>query len=365
MERLKILLFALLMMAPHTALSMDSSVGRLQVTPVVTGLNSPWGLAFLPGGGLLITERGGRLVHVADGQSWSVAGVPDVVHRGQGGLLDVLVPRDFAASREIFLSFSKEQGRGAGTALVRARLSEDAKQLAEPTLIFEMTPGSEGGRHFGSRIVEAPDGTLFVTIGERGDRPAAQDLGRHNGSVIRVNRDGSVPKDNPFVDTRGARPELWSYGHRNPQGAALDGKGRLWVNEHGAMGGDEVNLVRKGANYGWPVIAYGRHYSGAKIGEGTARTGVEQPAHYWDPSIAPSGMVIYSGKLWPGWKGDFLIGSLKFDLISRLDGDSMKEVERLSSAETMRVRDIREAPDGSIWFLSEGRGAAYRITPAR
>jgi len=283
--------------------------------------------------------------------------------RGQGGLLDVLVPRDFAQSRTLFFSYAKRQGSGAGTAVARADLSPDMRRLRGWQMIFEMAPGSSGGRHFGSRIVEGRDGFLYVTIGERGDRPSAQDLGRENGSVIRIARDGSVPPDNPFVGQAGAQPEIWSYGHRNPQGAALDAQGRLWVVEHGAQGGDEVNLIRKGANYGWPVISYGRHYSGAKIGEGTAKPGMEQPAYYWDPSIAPSGMMIYSGKLWPSWRGDIFVGSLKFDHIARLTGQPLREAERLQAPQTQRVRDIREAPDGSIWFLSVGQGALYRLTP--
>ncbi len=259
-----------------------------------------------------------------------------------------MVPRDFAESREVFLSFSKRQGGGlraeAGTALgVGGRLEGSA--LVGFRVIFEMAPGSSGGRHFGSRIVEAPDGRLFLTVGERGgDRPAAQDLARHEGSVIRINRDGSIPVDNPFVGgTDGAQPEIWSYGHRNPQGgAAVDAAGQLWVVEHGARGGgDEVNRVRRGANYGWPVIAYGRHYSGAKIGEGTRKDGMEQPAFFWDPSIAPSGMMIYSGKLWPQWRGHVFVGSLKFDYLSRLDPAGWAE-ERLTSDDTLRVRDVRE-----------------------
>ncbi|MCA8884800.1 MAG: PQQ-dependent sugar dehydrogenase [Rhodobacteraceae bacterium] len=346
------------------AAAMDSSAGRLQVAKMVGGLDDPWSVGFLPDGGVLITERGGRLLHVRDGTATAVTGVPAVVEAGQGGLLDVLVPRDFASSRQIFLSYAVAQPGGSGTALASGRLSADGRLLHDVQRIFEMAPGASGGRHFGGRIIESPDGTLFLTIGDRGNGPAAQDLGGHNGSVLRLSRNGTAPADNPFADRPGARPEIWSYGHRNPQGAALDATGQLWINEHGAMGGDEVNRVRKGANYGWPVIAYGRHYSGAKIGEGTAKAGMEQPAHYWDPSIAPSGMVIYSGKLWPEWRGDFFIGSLKFDLISHLDGATLTEIERLSAPETGRVRDIREAPDGSIWFLSETRGAAYRITPA-
>lgn len=226
-----------------------------------------------------------------------------------------------------------------------------------------MTPGSGGGAHFGSRVVEGTDGTLFVTVGDRGDRPSAQDLTRHNGSVVRVNVDGSVPGDNPFVGQSGAEPEIWSYGHRNPQGAALDLDGNLVTVEHGAKGGDEINRITRGANYGWPVISYGVHYSGAKIGEGSAKEGMEQPAFYWDPSMAPSGMMIYSGKLWPEWTGDIFVGSLKFDYISVLDGAPLAEQSQIKGDETLRVRDIREAPDGSIWFISAGNGAIYRMTP--
>ncbi|MAU53953.1 MAG: hypothetical protein CMN17_16635 [Roseovarius sp.] len=359
----RLIAFCLALILSLPAQALDSSAGRLTVTRMVDGLTEPWALGFLPDGGVLVTERGGRLLHVTDGRMQAVAGVPEVAARGQGGLLDVLVPRDFAATREIFLSFAKPQAGGAGTAVARARLSADAARLEDLRVIFEMVPGSSGGRHFGSRLVEGTDGHLHVTVGERGDRPSAQDLGRENGSVLRIARDGTIPPDNPFVGRPGARPAIWSWGHRNPQGAALDLEGRLWVVEHGAKGGDEINRIRRGANYGWPVISYGRHYSGAKIGEGTRKAGMEQPEFYWDPSIAPSGMMIYSGALWPEWRGDIFVGSLKFGLISRLTGDPLTEAERLGSPETARVRDIREAPDGSIWFLSVGNGAAYRITP--
>ncbi|MDJ0630388.1 MAG: PQQ-dependent sugar dehydrogenase [Rhodobacter sp.] len=343
---------------------MATSAGKVQVEAVMTGLDEPWGIGFLPDGGVLVTERGGTLWHLSSaGQRTRVGTGLDVVARGQGGLLDVMVPRDFAQSREVFLSFSKRQRGGSGTALAVGRLSVTGDRLQDVRVIFEMAPGSSGGRHFGSRLVEARDGTLFLTIGDRGDRPSAQDLSRHNGSIIRINRDGSVPADNPFVGQAGVRPEIWSFGHRNPQGATLDADGRLWSVEHGARGGDEVNRIKRGANYGWPVIAYGRHYSGQKIGEGTARPGMEQPEFYWDPSIAPSGMMVYSGKLWPDWRGDMFIGSLKFDYISRLSGPNFKEVERIEGDETARVRDVREAPDGSIWFLSVNNDSLYRLTP--
>lgn len=344
--------------------AMESSQGALQVERIVGDLDQPWGVEFLPDGTLLITERDGALVAVApDGARWTVANVPKVVARGQGGLLDVMVPRDFKTSREIFLSLSHPQKRGSGTAIVKVQLSDNYRRIEKSRVIFQQAQGFGGSKHFGSRIVEARDGTVFLTIGDRGDRKSAQDLTNHNGTVVRVRRSGVSAADNPFIGRVGAEPEIYSYGHRNPQGAALDLNGDLWVVEHGARGGDEVNKIKPGANYGWPVISYGRHYSGFKIGEGTEKPGMEQPVHYWDPSIAPSGMMIYSGKLWPEWRGDIFVGSLKFDLISRLDTPAMTE-ERLQSPETGRVRDVMEGPDGAIWFLSVDNGALYRVTPA-
>ncbi len=345
------------------AQSLQTSAGRVALTPMMTGLDEPWAIGFLPDGSYLITQRDGVLLNVKDGSARKVAGVPRVVASGQGGLLDVMIPRNFTQSREVFLSYSKRLSGGAGTAMAVGKLSSNGRKLTNVRDLFQMNQGSSGGRHFGSRIVEARDGTLFMTLGERGMRAAAQDLTLHHGSVIRINRDGSIPADNPFVSRPGARPEIYSFGHRNPQGAALDANGTLWTAEHGAKGGDEVNRIRKGANYGWPIISYGVHYSGAKIGEGTARVGLKQPAHYWDPSIAPSGLMIYSGKLWPKWRGNLFVGSLKFDYISRLAGSALSEVEQLSGPETERVRDIVEAPDGSIWFISVGNGAIYRMTP--
>ncbi|MCO8144379.1 PQQ-dependent sugar dehydrogenase [Rhodovulum tesquicola] len=345
------------------ARALESSAGPLRIETIATGLSEPWAIGFLPDGSVLVTERGGRLVRIAGGNAAEVAGLPDVAAVGQGGLLDLMVPRDFAESREIFLSYARAQGRDEGTALGVGRLSEDGTRLEGFREIFAMAPGARGGRHFGSRIVEGPEGHLFLTIGDRGEDRSAQDLMRHEGSVLRLNRDGTVPGDNPFLGQAGARPEIWSYGHRNPQGAALDLEGRLWVNEHGARGGDEVNLIAKGANYGWPVISYGRHYSGRKIGEGTAKPGMEQPLHYWDPSIAPSGLMIYSGALWPEWRGHLFSGSLNSGFLSRLDPAAGFAEERLEAPQTGRVRDLREGPDGAIWFLSVTDGALYRILP--
>lgn len=358
-------LFALIFAAlasPVMAESVQRSSGGYDVTEMARGLDQPWSIGFLPDGAVLITERDGALHILQNGRLREVSGVPRVWARGQGGLMDVLVPRDFSDTREILFSYSK-RGRGEGTAIGRARLSENGQRLSGFRELFAMTGDADGGRHFGGRLVEAGDGTIFLTIGDRGEQPSAQDLATHQGTVIRIARDGSVPQDNPFVGRAGAQPEIWSYGHRNPQGAALDAEGQLWVHEHGARGGDEVNLVRKGANYGWPVIAYGVNYNGSPIGEGRAKAGMQQPELYWDPSIAPSGMAIYSGALWPQWQGDLLVGSLKFDYIARLDGSPLREVEQIRLPQTGRVRDVREAPDGSVWFLSVLDGAAYRITP--
>ncbi len=348
--------------ASAQAEDIQTSEGALQLTQVAQGFDVPWGLGLLPGGGSLVTERDGRLLFVENGTVTEVKGVPRVAAQGQGGLLDVLVPHDFSSHRVIFWSYSKRVGHGATTAVARGKLSRRNTALTDVRDIFVASPASTTGRHFGSRLAEGPDGAIYVTIGDRGDRPSAQEVGSHNGSVVRINPDGSVPRDNPLVGRTGAQPEIWSYGHRNPQGLAFDTQGRLWSAEHGARGGDEINLIGRGLNYGWPVIAYGRHYSGLKIGEGTSRAGMEQPIHYWDPSIAPSNLLIYSGKMWPDWRGDILVGSLKFDYIARLSGTPLKEVEQIKSEETGRIRDIEEAADGSIWFLSETEGALYRLS---
>jgi glucose/arabinose dehydrogenase len=363
------LLLALLALAagPTAAEIRQTEAGPVEIEAVATGFDVPWALDFLPGGGVLVTERGGQLIHVrADGARDRVSGTPDVWARGQGGLLDVMVPRDFAESREVFLTYSRPQPGGAGTALARGRLTEAGDRLEDLELLWQLAPGSSGGRHFGSRVAEGPDGLLYVSVGDRGDRPSAQDVSNENGAIVRLTRDGAVPEGNPLVGQEGARPGIWSWGHRNPQGLGFDAEDRLWAIEHGARGGDEVNLVQRGRNYGWPVISYGRHYSGLPIGEGTAKEGLEQPAHYWDPSIAPSGMAFIGTGMFPGWEGDMMTGSLNSDFLSRLqvDGTEVREVERIATPETRRVRDVAVGPDGAVWFLSEGNGALYRMTPA-
>ncbi|WP_290690143.1 MULTISPECIES: PQQ-dependent sugar dehydrogenase [unclassified Haematobacter] len=345
------------------AATMQTSAGPVSVTAVATGLEEPWGFAFLPDGSFLVTERSGRLtLHDGKGATTVVRGGPDVVARGQGGLLDVMIPRDFAESREVFLTYAGREGSGAGTALAAGTLAADGTRLENLRVLFQ-APGVDGNGHFGSRVVEAPDGYLFLTTGDRQKFDPAQDMSRIEGKVLRLNRDGSVPADNPFVDEEGARPEIWSLGHRNIQGAAIDASGQLWVNEHGAKGGDEVNRVERGGNYGWPVISYGVHYDGSSIGEGTRQQGMEQPVLFWDPSMAPSGYAIHTGEMFSDWEGDHFIGSLKFDYIARLDPQNGFTEERLKSPETARVRAVEVAPDGSIWFASVGDGAIYRMAP--
>ena len=345
--------------AQVTSETIQTSAGAMQVSAVITGLDGPWAFGFLPDGKIVVTERDGRVLMVTPGQEATVLrSPPEILADGQGGLLDVLVPRDFAQSRTLFFTHAKRQGRGSGTAVTKAVLSADGTALTDHETIFEIAPGSSGGRHFGSRLVEAQDGTLFVTVGDRGDDDSAQDRSLHNGSVLRITKTGAVPADNPFLKTDGVLPEIWSYGHRNPQGAAMDSSGQLWITEHGARGGDEVNRIRKGANYGWPVISYGTHYSGRRIGEGTAKPGMEQPVTYWDPSIAPSGLTFVSGG---PWSGDLFAGSLKFDYIARLEGTPLREVEQIRGDSTQRVRDVRHGPDGALWFLSVGNGALYRM----
>lgn len=352
------LLLAGLAAAPTRAAPLDSSLGPLQVARMAEGLDEPWALAFLPDGSFLVTERAGRLSHfAADGSKTTVTGTPPVWAEGQGGLLDVLVPRDFATSRRLWLTFAtSEDGRTGATSAGFGRLSEDGSTLEGFRPAFT-GPATAGGIHFGSRLVEARDGSIFVTFGERGLGMPAQDSTLPMGKVIHLNADGT-----PATAQPGWLAGAFSSGHRNPQGAAIDPDGQYWVVEHGAQGGDELNRVQKGRNYGWPVISYGRDYDDSQIGVGTAQAGLEQPAHYWDPSIAPSGLMFYDGAMFPEWQGDVFIGSLKFDMISRLDPDAAYAEERLQNPQTGRVRDIREAPDGAIWFLSVHEGAAFRIS---
>ena len=333
---------------------------------VAQGLEHPWGLAFLPDGRMLVTERPGRLRIVSrDGKlSEPLAGVPEVREGGQGGLLDVALSPAFEQDRLVYLSFSEPGDGGASTAVARGRLGE--RGLEGTQTIWRQQPKSDSTAHWGSRLVFRPDGTLFVTLGDRGTREYAQDLSTTLGKVVRINPDGTIPRDNPFVGRNGVRPEIWSYGHRNAQGATLDARGQLWTVEHGARGGDELNSPQSGRNYGWPVITYGVDYSGAKIGEGTARPGMEQPIYYWDPVIAPSGATFYTGNAFPEWRGDLLVGSLSPGGLVRLrliDGRVADEWHyTIDPGE--RVRNVRQRPDGMIYILTDNpRGRIIRLEP--
>ncbi|HSB41390.1 MAG TPA: PQQ-dependent sugar dehydrogenase [Methylomirabilota bacterium] len=340
-----------------------------KVTEVATGLEHPWGVELLPDGTFLVTERPGRLRRVGrDGRlSEPLAGVPEVYARGQGGLLDVALGPGFAQDRLVYLSFAERGPDGAGTAVARGRLGE--RGLEGTQVIWRQQPKVEGSSsHWGSRLVFRRDGTLFVTMGDRwSHRERAQDLSTTIGKIVRINPDGTVPQDNPFVGRAGALPEIWSYGHRNVQAAVLDARGELWTVEHGARGGDELNHPEPGKNYGWPVITYGVDYSGARIGIGTAHPGMEQPAYYWDPVIAPSGATFYSGRGFTDWRGDLLVGSLRPGALVRLrltDGRVSQE-ERYLAELGERIRDVREGPDGAVYLLTDSaRGRLLRVEPA-
>jgi aldose sugar dehydrogenase len=344
-----------------------------KVETFAEGLSFPWGMAFLPDGRVLVTERPGRLRLIGrDGTvSAPLKGVPAVAVGGQGGLLDVALSPDFTSSKVIFLSYAEPRQGGSATSVARARLEleGDGGRLEDVKVIFRQQPATQGFMHFGSRFAFARDGNLFVTLGERFQRDKAQDLGTHYGKVVRIRPDGSPPPDNPFVGKAGALPETWSYGHRNVQAAAIHpATGKLWTVEHGARGGDEVNVPQAGRNYGWPVITYGRDYSGAKIGEGTAKAGMEQPLYYWDPSIAPSGMAFYTGSLFPEWKGNLFVGALRGQAVHRLilDGERVVGEEELLSDLGERIRDVRSGPDGALWLLTDSpRGRVLRLVPAR
>jgi aldose sugar dehydrogenase len=338
------------------------------VTDVARGLEHPWGVELLPDGRFLVTERPGRLRLVSAGGQLSdpLTGVPEVYARGQGGLLDVALSPGFAQDKLVYLSFSEPGPGGAGTAVARGRLGE--RGLEGTQVIWRQQPKVDGPNHWGSRLVFRPDGTLFVTLGDRfAYRDRAQDLSTTLGKVVRINPDGSVPRDNPFVGRAGALPEIWSLGHRNVQAAGLDARGELWTVEHGARGGDELNNPQPGKNYGWPVITYGVDYSGARIGVGTSQPGMEQPVYYWDPVIAPSGATFYSGAAFADWKGDLLVGSLTPGGLVRLritNGRVVRE-ERYLAELRERIRDVREGPDGAIYLLTDDRnGRLLRVTPS-
>jgi len=339
------------------------------------GLDHPWALAFVDGGRMLVTERPGRLRLVEpDGRIGPpIEGVPEVDAVGQGGLLDVITDSGFATNRRIYFCFAEPAASGGGnsTALATARLSDDGRRLEQVRVIFSQIPKVSSRLHFGCRIVEAPDGHLFLALGERFQRMRdAQTLDNHHGKVVRLRKDGSSLPDNPLVRQSGAMPEIWSWGHRNPQGATWGPDGRLWVIEHGPQGGDEINRPEAGKNYGWPVITFGENYGGGAIGEGlTARPGMEQPLHHWTPSIAPSGMAfLRSDRYGTAWQGNLFVGSLKFRYLARLELQNGRVVreERLLPQLGQRVRDVRQGPDGLLYLLTdENDGQLLRVVPQR
>jgi aldose sugar dehydrogenase len=348
-----------------------SQTGVVRAETVARGLNHPWGLAFLPDGRMLVTERPGtlRLVDKDGTLSEPIAGVPTVFARGQGGLLDVAIDPRFAENNTIYLSYSEPgEGNTAGTSVARGRLSNG--RLEDVRVIYQQQPKLAGAGHFGSRIVFARDGSIYVTQGDRqAYRDRAQDLSMGQGKIVRINPDGSIPKDNPFVNRPGARPEIWSYGHRNLQGGVLHPEtGQLWTVEHGARGGDELNHPEAGKNYGWPVINYGIDYNGSKIGETTETEGMEQPVYYWDPVIAPSGMIFYTGDVYSGWKGNLLIGSMTPGGLVRLTMDNGRVVreDRYLGDLKERIRDVQQGPDGYVYVITDSAdGRILRVVPER
>ncbi|MDP3251912.1 MAG: PQQ-dependent sugar dehydrogenase [Hydrogenophaga sp.] len=340
---------------------------------VARGLQNPWGLAFIGEGRMLVTERPGRMrVVEANGRVGEpLTGLPKVDAVGQGGLLDVVADRDFSRNRKVHFCYAEPGAAGSGnsTALASARLSTDSKSLEDVKVVFSQQPKFSSRLHFGCRIVQTEAGHLFLGLGDRFQRMAdAQTLDNHHGKVVRIRPDGSAPPDNPFVGRAGALPEIWSLGHRNVQAAALDPDGRLWTIEHGPQGGDEINITAAGKNYGWPVITYGENYGGGQIGDGiTSKPGLEQPLHYWKPSIAPSGMAFIKGDRYgKDWRGSLLVGSLKFRYVARmeLNGDRVVREEKLLPELGQRVRDLREGPDGFIYLLTDDRdGQLLRLRP--
>ena len=344
-----------------------SNEHRFQVVPVVTGLEHPWAVAFLPGGDLLVTERRGRLLRIgADGHHRRVEGLPPIAAVGQGGLLDLVLDPGFADNRLLYFSYSEQSGAGLRTAVARAELAGD--RLVALRRIFAMNRASSGGRHFGSRLAFLPDGDLLVTVGDRGQRHRAQDPSDHAGSVLRLRPDGTASPRTVALAIPGAAPDVFTFGHRNAQGLVLHpATGDIWIHEHGPRGGDEINILRGGANYGWPVVTYGREYSGPSIGVGSEAPGMEPPLLHWTPSIAPSGMAFYTGTEFPRWRGDLFVGALAGRHLRRVvvrDGAVVGQ-EVLLEGSVGRIRDVRQGPDGRLWLLTdERRGALYRLEPA-
>ena len=336
-----------------------------QLERVVEGLEHPWAMAFLPSGDILISERPGRMQRLSGGKLTEVRGLPDIYSTGQGGLLDIAVHPDFKNNRFIYFTYSASGIGGVGTALYRARLEGD--RLREGKELYRLPRFTRTNVHFGSRIVFAPDGTLYMSIGERGERQRAQQLTDAAGSTLRLNPDGSIPNDNPFMHHDNALPEIFSYGHRNAQGMAVHpDTGRIWQHEHGPRGGDEVNIITAGANYGWPKVSFGEEYRGGSIGTGSDAPGIEAPLIHWTPSIAPSGMSFYTGGLFPEWQGDLFVGALAGQHLRRveLDGNRVVNQEVLLQGRIGRIRDVKGGPEGYLWLLTdEQNGSLYRLKP--
>ena len=360
----------------HASVNPPPEPGAAVAETVAKGLEHPWAVAFLPAGRFLVTERPGRMRIVQANGSVNppLQGVPEVAAGGQGGMLDVITDSDYARNRTLYFCYAEPgPGRTNSTALARARMSADGRSLEQVRVLFSQKPKYASSAHFGCRIVERkvagkPDGTLFLTLGDRySRRDDAQTLDNHHGKIVRIGKDGSVPRDNPFVGKAGALPEIWSYGHRNVQGATLAPDGALWAHEHGPQGGDEINLPQPGRNYGWPVITYGKEYSGATIGRGLRKQdGMEQPLYYWNPSIAPSGMAFVTSERYPGWKGDLMVAALKFQYLARLqirDGKVVAEHKLLPDVGE-RLRDVRQGPDGWLYLVTDNSdGKLLRVKP--
>jgi glucose/arabinose dehydrogenase len=345
----------------------------LSLETISEGLNHPWGIAFLPSGDMLVTERSGTLnIITQEGQKTPIQGTPEVVAKSQGGLLDVNIDPDYADNGWVYISYSEKDpkgGNGNSTAVMRGKI--DGDKWTQGEVIFRQAPKYESNAHFGSRLVFSPEGHLFITLGERYSRMQdAQTLDNHHGKIVRIWPDGSIPKDNPFVGNDGALDEIWSYGHRNVQGAAIHpDTGELWTIEHGPQGGDEVNIPKAGKNYGWPTITYGEDYGGGEIGIGTHKEGMEQPFYYWLPSIATAGSIFYTGDKFPKWKGDLLVTALRGQTIARLDleeGRVLHEERMLEDATSFRIRDIEQGPEGFLYILTDAdSGQLIKLSPVK